>query len=213
MANMQIYRTSDADWATSAEIVLNEPDGPDSTNLPLGAETRHPVQFAVFAISTPDGRLLQESGARLSVLDTNLRTLELDPYGESQYLSPDQRVAILVRPQARSWIASIDHDGRAPVALTAMAFHPAPGGPTPRLRCRACRSTAKALALAIAAAAGTAGAAAALPASLIAAVAAFLGAAGSAVAAAAAIAFINSVLGDAVSVIADKLCLAVGLCP
>lgn len=212
MANTQIYRISDPDWATSAEIVLNEPDRPDSTNLPLSLETQHPVRFAVFAVSTPEGRALPELDAKLSVLDTNLRSLELGPYGEDRYLSPDQQVAILLQPQERGWYASVDH-GRMPVALCAMAFHPAPGQPAPRLRCRVCRSTAKALALAIAAAVAAAGAGIALPAALIAAVGAFLGVVGSAAAAAAGIAFINSVVGDAASVIADKLCVAAGLCP
>ena len=207
MANMQIYRTSDADWATSAEIVLNEPYRPDSTNLVLGAETQHPVQFAVFAASTPEGQWSPQLDARLSLLDTDFRPLELSPHGVDQYLSPDQQVAILMWPGAHSWIASLAQ-GQMPVAVTAMAFHPGPSGHVPRLRCRICKSTAKALALAIAAAAGAAGAGIALPAALIAAVGAFLG-----VASAAAIAFINSVLGDLASVIADKLCRAVGLCP
>lgn len=205
---MQIYRISDPDWATSAEIVLNEPHRPDSTNLVLGAETQHPVQFTVFAASTPDGQWSPQLDARLSLLDTDFRPIELSPQSVDQYLSPDQQVAILMWPAGRSWIASVDQ-GQMPVAVTAMAFHPAPsGGHAPRFRCRVCKSTTKGLALAIAAAVGAAGAGIALPAALIAAVGAFLG-----VATAAAVAFLNSVVGDVASVIADKLCRAVGLCP
>ena len=206
MANRQIYQINDLDWATSAELVLNEPE--DSSNLFLGAETPHPVQFAVFALSTPEGQWSDKLDSRLAVLDSDLRPVEMSPRDTERYLSEDRRVAILIQPQARAWRLSVEH-GRMPVAATAMAFHPAPsGGHPPRLRCRVCRSTAKALALAIAAALGALAAGVALPAALIAAVGSFLG-----VASAAAVAFINSVVGDAASVIADKLCLAVGLCP
>ncbi|WP_066271309.1 hypothetical protein [Hydrogenophaga palleronii] len=205
---MQIYRVSDPDWATSAELVLNEPEQPDTANLVLGAETRHPVQFVVFTAATPEGTWSPELDARLTLLDNDLRPFEWQGPSERQYLSPDRQVAILIQPEGHSWIASIYRDG-SPVGLSAMAFHPAPAAAqAPRLRCRVCRSTAKALAVAIVAAAGAAGAGIALPAALIAAVGAFLG-----VATAAAVAFINSVLGDVASVVADKLCLAAGLCP
>jgi len=96
--------------------------------------------------------------------------------------------------------------------VSAFAFHPVAASsiiaahpPTPSFRCRICKTTAKALALAIVAAAG----AAILPAALLASVSAFLGGVGGLAAGA----FINSVIGDTVDVVAEKLCMAVSLCP
>jgi hypothetical protein len=210
MANIQIYRSADDEWATSAEIVLNEPIPGDKANLNLGIESKHKVQFVVFVASTPEGRIPPYLDSKLTILDSNLHALALSSHSPDNYLSTDQRLAILVKPSGRSWTASIEQTN-IPVSVSAMALHPTASRPTagsvtasPPLRCRVCKSTAKALALAIVAAAAMV----AMPAALIAAVAAFLG-----VAAVAAAAFINSVLGDTAAVIADKLCTAVGLCP
>ena len=70
-------------------------------------------------------------------------------------------------------------------------------------KCKACKTTAKALALSIVAVVTLT----AFPQAVIAAVASFLGAG-----AAVATAFISSVVGDTVDTVAEKLCKMVGLC-
>jgi hypothetical protein len=210
MANQQLYQAADADWASSAELVVNEPVKNHHTNLRLTPETSNPVQFVIFAASTPNGQVPSDLDTKLKILDSNLVLIPSSSQSPDSFLSNDERVAILVNPAGNSWTASIQQ-GQLPFGVTGIAFHPptsAPPGPSatpPRFRCRVCKSTAKALALAIVAAAGMA----ALPAALITSVSLFLGGVG----AVAATTFINNVLGDTAAVVAEKLCTAVGLCP
>lgn len=210
MADRQYYLASDDSWATASEVVINDPVAGGGFNLPLRVEPHVQVEFAVFAISTSTGKWAPFVDAALTILDENLNTLPLSAESPTAFLSPDSRVAILIKPPSRSWYASIS-EGTVPFAVATCAFHQAaaPDSQTfstiPRTRCRLCKMTAKALALAIVASVG----AAALPAALLSAVAAYLGGIGTVAAAA----FINSVIGDAVDEVAEKLCIAVSLCP
>jgi hypothetical protein len=120
--------------------------------------------------------------------------------------------AVILNPPPGEWEVIVNARDAAPFAvhvagletrLVRAAGQP-PIPPKLRFKCKACKVVTKGLALAIVAAAA---ATAAIPAALTAAVAAFLGAA-----AAGAVAFINSVVGDAADEVSAKLCKAVGLC-
>jgi hypothetical protein len=210
MPNRQHYRASDETWATSAEVVVNDPVAGEAVQLQLSVESSETSQFVVFAASTPTGQLAPFLDTRLTILDSDREPLRLGDEDPRNYLSPDKRMAILVNPNGRSWTASIEQ-GTLPFSVSAFAFHPAvlaadgaATGPS-RGRCRFCKVASKALAVAILAAAGSA----VLPAALLASVAAFLGGIGTIAAAA----FIQSVMSDTADVVAEKLCLAIGLCP
>lgn len=217
MADLQQYRASDDSWATAAEVIVNTPVAGDKINLNLSVESQIPSQFVIFAVSTPSDQWAPFLDAKLTILGNGFQPLSLSSQSATQYISPDERVAILVNPSERSWTASIEQ-GIVPFGVSAFAFHPSvpaagtASAPSPRFRCRICKTTAKALALAIVAAAGAGALAAVLPAALLASVSAFLGGVGT-VGTIAAAAFINSVIGDTANVVAEKLCMAVGLCP
>ena len=211
MPDIQRYHASDDEYATSTEVVVNDPVANADINLSLSVESGPPSKFVVFATSTPSGQYAPYIDAKIEILNNNLVPLPLSSQSATDYISPDEKIAILVNPQGHSWRVSIKQ-GVVPFAVSAFAFHPmaassivAAHPPAPRFRCRVCKTTAKALALAIVAAAG----AAVLPAALLASVGAFLGGIG----ALAAGAFINSVIGDTADVVAEKLCMAVRLCP
>lgn len=209
----QIYRAVDNDWATHMELVINEPDVGSTEYVDLETRTDHPIEFLIATVSTPEGRCPAYLDAEIEILDSNGLPFPPAAYGAVSYVASPPRLFVFNQPPGRSW--SIRAKGNSvPFAVSAMAFHPSPALSTRAkraatvaglpLRCRLCKSTAKALALAIVAVAG----AAAIPAALVAAVASFLG-----LALVGALAFINSVLGDAADVIAEKLCKLVGLCP
>ena len=210
MADCQIYHANDDSWATAAEVVVNDPVAGNKLNLRLWVEAQISSQIVIFAASTPAGQWASFTDTKLEILDNDLRSLHLNSESATEYISADERVAILINPSGRSWIASIT-EGLEPFSVSALALHPAaPAAGTnfsagPRTRCRICKTTAKALGVAIVATAG----AFALPAALLAAVSTFLGGVG----AIAAAAFINSVVGDTADMVAQKLCMAVGLCP
>lgn len=204
MRNLQTYSAVDNDWATHIEMVVNEPEAEREEGLELLCRSENPIRFVLATVSMPEGIVVTDMDTRIAILDRNGRAID-DASGEN-LVSP--KLVIFNEPSDRSWLVTAY--GAMPYAVCAMAFHPPPAGQVvsapsaPPLKCRICKSTAKALALAIVAGASYP----AIPAALIAAVAAFLGAA-----ALAAATFINSVLGDIASVIAEKLCCAVGLCP
>jgi hypothetical protein len=210
MANRQHYRASDATWATSAEVVVNDPVAGELLQLRLSVESDATSQFVVFAASTPAGRFAPFLDAKLRIHDEDRRPLRLDDGDPTHFFSQDGQIAILVHPNGRSWTAYIEQ-GTVPFSVSAFAFHPAvlaidsAAAMTPSSKCRFCKTVSKALAVAIVAAAG----AAVLPAALLASVGAFLGGIGTVAAAA----FINSVIGDTADVVAEKLCLAIRLCP
>jgi hypothetical protein len=210
MANLQTYRADDNDWATHVEMVVNEPEAGREEGIELLTQTENPIRFVLATISTPEGLVPHELDAGVLILDRNGRSIPPSGAPGSNFIAPG-KLMIFNTPEDRTW--QISTYGSIPYAVSAMAFHPAAAIlslragaslPAAPLKCRVCKSTAKALALAIVAVATYP----AIPAALIAAVASFLG-----VAALAAAAFINSVLGDVVSVIAEKLCRTAGLCP
>lgn len=210
MPNLQLYRAADNDWATHVEMVINEPVKGREESVELPTQTDNPVRFVLAIVSTPEGLVPADLDAGVLILDRNGRSIS-SYNAPGNFISAPSRLVIFNEPDDRIW--QISTYGSVPYAVSAMAFHPADSTLSQRasaalqtvpLKCRVCKSTAKALALAIVAVASYP----AVPAALIAAVASFLG-----VAAMAAAAFINSVLGDVVSVIAEKLCRMAGLCP
>ena len=115
-------------------------------------------------------------------------------------------------PATAIWTVGISPSSiEMPIAVNVMALHrrkvkhppPVPPSPPPTWKWRRCKIGTKALAAAIVAAAALP----AVPAALIAAVAAYLG-----VAKVIAAAFIGSVVGSSVDVIAKKLCKRAGFC-
>lgn len=204
MPNLQFYSAIDNDWATHIEMVVGAPEPGREEGVELLCRSENPIRFVLATVSTPEGTVGPHLDAGIALLDRNGRPLA-DNAGEN--FSSSQLV-IFNQPSDRTWL--VTSRGAMPYEVCAMAFHPSAAMmagvsvPATPLKCRICKSTAKALALAIVAAASYP----AIPAALISAVAAFLGAATLAAAA-----FINSVLGDVASVIAQKLCHAVGLCP
>lgn len=168
-----------------------------------------PVRFFVAALSTPNGLFPPFLDAELRLTDPARITQDNWPSDPDTFVS--SRLVIVNNAIPGTWRVSAI-SGVIPYAVTAMGFHPqigpssppspGPSGSSP-FKCRACKTTSKALALAIVAAATLP----ALPAALIASVAAYLGV-GWVIAAA----FISSVLGDTADMIAEKLCKRVHLC-
>jgi hypothetical protein len=241
MAAIETYSASVPDWATQVEFVVHEPSGvlaldreeePDRAyerdrggrglgTFRLISESEIPPLFLIAVLSTPNGLFPTSLDASIQLTDPRQRVFpapdtisdSVTTYHDTRdlFVSPDARLIIIHNPSTDDWDVAAK-DGVSPYAVTVMAFHPAelpnsppsPGstGGSP-FKCRACKTTAKGLALAIVAAAVLH----ALPAALIIAVGKFLG-----VASPIAAAFIQSVIGDTVDVIAEKLCRKIGLC-
>ena len=209
MALLDTYETRIPDWATSVEGVAPL-GGMNGGRLEIHAPANS--LFLVATVSTPEGQRPNWLGGTLGLADP---LHDLQPglvETDSWYANPSHGLFVLTPPNQGKWTLTYTPKGSVPFAIHCMVFHPAipPNSPpspgpagSPPFKCRACRTTAKALALSIVAAATLP----ALPAALIAAVASFLGA--SVVVAAA---FISSVLGDTVDAISVKLCQRVGLC-
>ena len=208
----EVYASTVPDWATQLELVVQEPE--DSKSIkPVDFDVRpeSSLLFIVATVSTPNGLFPPFLDAQLSLIDPNGDVHHLAPKLPGAFASIKPGLVVIEHPPRGIWHLSA-MSGVVPYAVTAMGFHPqvppnsppspGPGGASP-FKCRACKTTAKALALAIVAATALA----TLPAALIGAVAAFLGV-GKVIAAA----FIASVLGDSASVIAERLCVKVGLC-
>jgi hypothetical protein len=212
------YLTEIPWWGTSLQAV--ELDRGDERGYSFEVELVEEPRFVIAALSLAGGRLSPWSLGRVNLRPSD-RPLEAFSDGENQFFDESGRLVILNGISQKRWRVDVEPVGSLPIEMNFMAFHPSlgPRGVSPIAlfkrgrrskphghpgRCRACKITSKALALAIA----TAATLPALPAALIAAVAAYLG-----VAAVVAAAFIGSVLGDTVDIIAEKLCLYVGLCP
>ena len=209
MIEPEVYSAAVPDWATCMEVVVPDP----TIELPVfrfASDSKNETLFVLGVISTPNGLVPPFLDARMQC-DLGDNVYEKLIGDERAFISAEQRMFVFNQPHPGKWEVSVE-GGSIPFAMHLMAFHPAippnsppsagPSGASP-FKCRACKTTAKALALSIVAAAALP----ALPKALLAAVAAYLGE--STVIAAA---FIASVIGDVADMISEKLCKRVGLC-
>ena len=210
MDQFDAYFTQIPDWATSLELIASEPEerfGEFPFLVPEGSK------FVVATTSSAEGREPASGLVRLETKtpdeDLSEKTLE----NEQEFIHENRGLIVLNDPKAGRWNFAVRSELNEPYAISLMAFHPSgqklanasSGSSTPTpWKCRACKSTAKALALAIVATATFP----AIPQALITAVSTFLGG----MSAAAVGAFISSLLGDTADVIAEKLCQKVNLC-
>lgn len=222
MSAFHTFRSSIADQAYAVEVVFDpawERNQHVSTiDVPLGVPQRGWVVAG--GLATADGRpfpyLSKEEGARprLQLLTPWERLLELD-WPAISFADPSSASEgiwrVRIQPGETRVPFSVAFSTFASAGLFSGAPPPAPPPPAagppggvPPFRCRACKVTAKGLAVAIVAAVAVQTA----PAALVAAVSSFLGGVGTLAAAA----FINSVVGDTADVVAEKLCVWIGLC-
>jgi hypothetical protein len=214
MSNYDITKGGCADWAQWLEIASPIPDVFEYSGDINVEEASSALILTMFV-----------SNERFESLPRGVKIALVDPKGWSPTNDEDVSerfiythdgqpyLAIITNPMPGRWKLHIYSEGKSAFAANLCVFKPLVNAPNvavsastpgpPRLRCGICKSVTKALALAIVAA----GTLKALPAALIAAVAAYLG-----LAKVAAAAFINSVLGDGATKIAEKLCKAIGLC-
>lgn len=204
--NNYIY-TQYPNWATSHEYFVENPS--DESPRCEVQPSRRESGFLIATISTPEGHFPPFLDAELDFnIDFAQQRLSND---ENFYLSSDKKILVIACPDLREPFLIEAKGEKIPYCLTVTHFHPdssliqsqIKSSPPVPFRCKACKSTAKALALAIVAAAALP----AIPSALITSVATFLG--WGAVPAAA---FIASVIGDTADAIAEKLCKKVGLC-
>lgn len=203
-------------WATSLQAV--ERAGQGEREQSFEVELAQPAQFVIASLTLAGGKPSPWPIGRL-ILHAGGDTWYKYQADERQYVDERSTLLVLNRMPHTHWRIDLKAGSELPVELNFMAFHPVRIGgsgsppvppaagappPPPSGYCRPCKITTKALALAIAAAATLP----ALPAALITAVASYLG-----VTAVVAAAFIGSVLGDTADIIAEKLCVRVGLCP
>jgi hypothetical protein len=206
-------------WATSLQAIEGVREGEREQSFEV--QLAQPPQFVIANLTVAGGKLPPWPMGRLS-LHAGGGTWYRYQDDDSQYVNERSTLIVLNRIQHTHWRIDLEATGELPLELNFMAFHPVGLGgsgsppvppllpaaaappPPPSGYCRPCKITAKALALAIVAAATLP----ALPAALITAVASYLG-----VTAVVAAAFIGSVLGDTADIIAEKLCVRVGLCP
>jgi len=214
MEFFDMYMSWAADWAYSMEIST---ELPREGKLDLPFRIEESTKALIFTASTSDDiHLPWPLGLDIDLVDPKGRRFKeaVDDsklFVQLKYEQPS--LVVLIEPQAGDLSLNLSSDGRFPFAVNMAAYKnlsatqtakAAVGGPgQPPLKCRACKATSKALALGIVAAATLP----TIPSALITAVAAYLG-----VGAVVAAAFIASVLGDTASLIAEKLCKAIGLC-
>lgn len=203
-------------WATSLQAVESVSEGERERSFEV--DLAQPAQFVIASLTLAGGKLSPWPIGRVS-LHADGGTWYKYHDDEHQYVDERSTLIVLNRMPHKHWRIEFKAGSELPVELNFMAFHraviggsgsplvsPAAGAslPPPSGYCRPCKITTKALAMAIAVAATLP----ALPAALITAVASYLG-----VKAVVAAAFIASVLGDTTDIIAEKLCVRVGLCP
>ena len=214
MSDYDITEGRCADWAQWLEIASPIPDVCEYSGEINVEEASSALILTMFA-----------SNERFRPLRGGVKIAMFDPKGWSPTNDEDiderfiythdghPYLAIITDPMPGRWKLQIYSEGKSAFAVNLCVFKTVANAPNvaasastpgpPHLRCGICKSVTKALALAIVAA----GTLKALPAALVAAVAVYLG-----LAKVAAAAFINSVLGDAATKIAEKLCKAVRLC-
>ena len=218
MSAFHTFRSSIADRGYAVEAMFdatwNSHKRYSTFDLPLGVPRRDWVIAG--GLVTQDGLPFEGEGERprIQLLTPweSVRELGTPPIFVSEPDSASEGTwRIQVQPGETSRPFVVAFSAFAPAGFSADTPPPVPpppaaggGGGAPPLRCRVCKVTAKGLAVAIVAAVAVQAA----PAALIAAVSSFLGGVGTIAAAA----FINSVVGDAADVVAEKLCRKVGLC-
>lgn len=215
MGSSETYTSLVPDWASQFELVVHEPNPAQPEYIDFHFLPQFETQFIVVAASTPNGRCPSFLDAQIEIYDPNgnpLSPVPPIPRRDDQFVYSSSRLIVVNKPIVAGYWKISTHSGIVPYAVTAMAFHPqvppnsppspGPSGASP-FKCRACKTTAKALSLAIVAAATLP----ALPAALLASISTYLGAS-----TAIAVAFVTSVLNDTADVIAEKLCKSVGLC-
>src|SRR5664279_4828664 len=196
-------------FASSIELISNDPRESISGSFQFEEASK----FLIATLSLPNGQQPAWDLGRLELKNNDAAFVE-PQNDERLYVNTQGSIVIVNGESAENsyWSVNVNPGSQAlPVAVNLMAFHggvnaAAPSATVaaaPTFRCRGCKMTAKALALAIVAAAALP----AIPAALISAVATYLG-----VGAVIAGAFISSVIGDTVDIIAEKLCKKIGLC-
>jgi hypothetical protein len=209
---METYRSSVPDWATQLELVVHEPQTTQVQQVEFQIDPEYEPLFLVSVVTMPSGQFPPFLDAQLNLTQPQGYLVPVASTAAQYVAQSPTRLIVIDRPARGTWKISASGTD-FPYAVTTMVFHPAipqSSAPSPGttaaspFKCRACKTTAKALALAIVAAATLQ----AFPAALIAAVAHFLGAT-----AIVATAFISAVIKDTVDVIAEKLCRWVLLCP
>ncbi len=214
MSNYDITKGRCADWAQWLEIASPIPDVFEYSGEINVDEASSALILTTFASNErfqPLGH-----GVKIAMLDPKGWSLTNDEDSSERFIythDGQPHLAIITNPTPGRWTLQIYSEGESAFAVNLCVFKTLASAPDvaasasasgpPRLRCGICKSVTKALALAIVAA----GTFKLLPAALVAAVAAYLG-----LAKATAEAFINSVLGDGVTKIAEKLCKSIGLC-
>jgi hypothetical protein len=197
------YTAEIQDWGTAIEIVAEIPErGRRRDSLEVSDGTR----FLVAVISTPEGLKFPWIDAEMTLEQPSGAHGPRDVNNDAVFADPEGKLVIIHDPPLGTWNLEIASNGQMPFAVQFTPYLATPNLPPPNVvgfKCKACKTIAKALAVAIVAAVTLA----TIPQALILAVAKFLG-----VSAVAAGAFINAVIGDAVDVIAEKLCKRIGLC-
>jgi hypothetical protein len=213
MRDFDIYSVQLAEWAHSMEIASRTPTGDQYEGQILIEKGSSSLVIAV--CQNDEGDPVAARELELHVSDPQSVSIESDIrddlYAVVLEYDGHKQLSLLVvtDPQPGTWLLSLKSRGGAPFFVYVSVFGsrtnvPSPTTPpAPRLRCRVCKITTKALALAIIAAATLP----AIPHALIVAVGAYLG-----VGVVVATTFVSSVLGDTANEIAEKLCRAIRLC-
>ena len=214
MSNYDITKGRCADWAQWLEIASPIPDIGEHSEKINVEEGSSALILTIFMSSGGFGPLPQ--AVKIALVDPEGWTPTDSEDSAERFIytrNGQPYLVVITDPIPGQWQLHIYSEGKSPFAVNLCVFKAVANAPnvaasasmsgTPRLRCTICKSVTKALALAIVAA----GTLKALPAALVAAVAAYLG-----LAKAAATVFINSVLGDGATKIAEKLCKAIRLC-
>ena len=206
MYNVDTYKTIIPTWASSVEMVADVPfkgEMHEKLIVPDNAD------FIVAVASLPNGARPAWLDIKMSLRDPKENFYNEPINNDEWFSSEDNDLVVLNSPNHGNWAIELYSTGSAPFAVNFLAFHPlikpaSPPSPGVPFKCRACKTTAKALALAIVAASTLP----AIPAAFIATVASFLG-----VTVVIAAAFIGSVISDTADLVTEKLCKYVGICP
>jgi hypothetical protein len=102
MANLQIYRAADNDWATHVEMVINEPIQGREESVELPTQTDNPVRFVLAIVSTPEGSVPPDLDAGVLILDRNGRSIS-SYNAPGNFINAPSRLVIFNEPDDRIW--------------------------------------------------------------------------------------------------------------